>query len=170
MTNNHNTNNRGGSRPGAGAPRGNFNALKTGVYSKRILAAAEAMAGDPNFHTILDLSRTRRLPPGALREAMVVLGRRAGDEARRTLFRRLQPESRDRMLDLMRQAAGATARDRLRTAVARWGEFVSFGDPDDPGVQRARRRLDRLAETARDTVGEPVFTSWAQDRRGEWTA
>jgi len=34
----------GGRRPGAGAPRGNLNALKTGVRSRQLKAAIDALA------------------------------------------------------------------------------------------------------------------------------
>jgi len=34
---------RGGKRPGAGAPKGNLNALKTGRRSKQLLALTEAL-------------------------------------------------------------------------------------------------------------------------------
>ena len=38
---------RGGKRPGAGAPRGNLNALKSGRYSKRLAALRAALAAMP---------------------------------------------------------------------------------------------------------------------------
>ena len=38
---------RGGPRPGAGAPRGNLNALKTGTYSKQLRAAIGALLAVP---------------------------------------------------------------------------------------------------------------------------
>ncbi|MCH7718331.1 MAG: hypothetical protein IIB21_02570 [Chloroflexi bacterium] len=38
---------RGGSRPGAGAPKGNLNALKTGRYSKRLTALRAALDAMP---------------------------------------------------------------------------------------------------------------------------
>lgn len=37
----------GGKRPGAGAPRGNLNALKTGMYSKRLQALKGALRAVP---------------------------------------------------------------------------------------------------------------------------
>jgi len=38
---------RGGPRPGAGAPRGNLNALKTGAHSKQLRAAIGALLAVP---------------------------------------------------------------------------------------------------------------------------
>lgn len=38
---------RGGRRPGAGAPRGNLNALKSGRYSKRLAALRAALDAMP---------------------------------------------------------------------------------------------------------------------------
>ena len=38
---------RGGRRPGAGAPKGNLNALKTGRYSRRLAALRAALAAMP---------------------------------------------------------------------------------------------------------------------------
>jgi uncharacterized protein YjcR len=38
---------RGGPRPGAGAPKGNLNALKTGAHSKQLRAAIGALMAVP---------------------------------------------------------------------------------------------------------------------------
>ena len=44
---------RGGKRPGAGAPRGNLNAVKAGRYSPRLQAIAKALAADPEVNAFL---------------------------------------------------------------------------------------------------------------------
>ena len=44
---------RGGRRPGAGAPKGNLNALKTGRYSTRVRALRGAMQALPKTANIL---------------------------------------------------------------------------------------------------------------------
>ena len=44
---------RGGKRPGAGAPRGNMNALKTGAYSKQFALLGRLLAEDPKIRTVL---------------------------------------------------------------------------------------------------------------------
>ena len=43
----------GGRRPGAGAPRGNLNALKTGRYSRRLRTIAKALGMVPEVSAIL---------------------------------------------------------------------------------------------------------------------
>ncbi len=55
---------RGGRRPGAGAPRGNLNGLRTGNYSPRVLAMAQRLLDDPDLRTLLRVlsqSSLRRL-------------------------------------------------------------------------------------------------------------
>jgi len=44
---------RGGKRPGAGAPRGNFNAMKTGAYSKQFALLGRLLAADPRLREVL---------------------------------------------------------------------------------------------------------------------
>ncbi len=44
---------RGGKRPGAGAPKGNLNALKTGRHSKQLLALTEILLASPAMRPIL---------------------------------------------------------------------------------------------------------------------
>ena len=44
---------RGGKRPGAGAPRGNLNALKTGRYSKRLAGLRAALTAMPATASLL---------------------------------------------------------------------------------------------------------------------
>ncbi len=50
---------KGGNRPGAGAPKGNLNAVKTGQYSKRLRALAKSLAEVPEVREFL-LEYTRR--------------------------------------------------------------------------------------------------------------
>jgi hypothetical protein len=44
---------RGGRRPGAGAPKGNTNALKTGRHSVRVRAVIDALLADPETREVL---------------------------------------------------------------------------------------------------------------------
>ena len=44
---------RGGRRPGAGAPRGNMNALKTGAYSRQFAELGRLLASDPKIRAVL---------------------------------------------------------------------------------------------------------------------
>ena len=47
------TSKRGGCRPGAGAPRGNMNALKTGAYSRQFAELGRLLAADPKIRAVL---------------------------------------------------------------------------------------------------------------------
>jgi hypothetical protein len=44
---------RGGRRPGAGAPRGNMNALKSGAYSRQFAELGRLLATDPRIRAVL---------------------------------------------------------------------------------------------------------------------
>src|SRR3972149_3622650 len=52
---------RGGSRPGAGAPKGNLNALKTGAHSRRLRAVLHALASIPELRDFFLEVRRRQL-------------------------------------------------------------------------------------------------------------
>lgn len=55
---------RGGRRPGAGAPRGNFNGYKTGNHSKRMLAVFIALVNHPDKKALaMDLYEHGFFPP-----------------------------------------------------------------------------------------------------------
>ena len=66
---------RGGKRPGAGAPRGNYNGLKHGRYSPRILAAYTWLLANPEFQaisTVLAARVARRSPYAASTRARML--------------------------------------------------------------------------------------------------
>ena len=52
---------RGGKRPGAGAPLGNHNALKTGRYSKRFQQIARALLKNPETLSLLATFRKKQI-------------------------------------------------------------------------------------------------------------
>ena len=58
---------RGGKRPGAGAPRGNLNALKTGARSQQLNTVIEALLASPTIRRLMlklvqqDVRRNQRL-------------------------------------------------------------------------------------------------------------
>ena len=52
---------RGGKRPGAGAPKGNMNAVKSGRYSMRLRAVAKAMSSVPEIRDMLIEAQRRQL-------------------------------------------------------------------------------------------------------------
>ena len=85
----------GGRRPGAGAPRGNMNAVKSGRYSKRLRTLAKALAGVPEVAAILaEFERRQRVQRRkAIRIAhRVLVDFLAGNaEANNTLLAYLRP-------------------------------------------------------------------------------
>ena len=52
---------RGGRRPGAGAPLGNHNALKTGRYSKRFQQLARALLKNPETRALIATFRKKQV-------------------------------------------------------------------------------------------------------------
>ena len=52
---------RGGRRPGAGAPLGNHNALKTGRYSKRFQQLARALLKNPETTALIATFRKKQI-------------------------------------------------------------------------------------------------------------
>ncbi len=68
---------RGGRRPGAGAPKGNLNALKHGLRSQQVRMLAEELSRHPAFRRYLQrlarLARRRRAAHQADRDAAVAL-------------------------------------------------------------------------------------------------
>ena len=58
---------RGGKRPGAGAPKGNLNALKTGSRSQQLNTVIEALLASPTLRRVMlklvqqDVRRNQRL-------------------------------------------------------------------------------------------------------------
>ncbi len=66
---------RGGKRPGAGAPKGNLNALKSGRYSKRLTALRAALDAMPLTADVLVkmTGRHRRKPALSGAEGMEML-------------------------------------------------------------------------------------------------
>ena len=62
---------RGGRRPGAGAPKGNHNALKTGKYSKRFREAMSNLINTPEFRAILVSYQKRQIKNQQLADHVV---------------------------------------------------------------------------------------------------
>ncbi|MEX2246742.1 MAG: hypothetical protein WEC75_08640 [Dehalococcoidia bacterium] len=62
---------RGGRRPGAGAPKGNLNALKSGRYSPRVRAVLYALVDDPTTRSVLlQVGLRGAAPRGRLRDTI----------------------------------------------------------------------------------------------------
>ena len=62
---------RGGKRPGAGAPKGNHNALKTGRHSKRFREAMSNLINTPEFRAILIAYRKKQISEQKLADHIV---------------------------------------------------------------------------------------------------
>lgn len=77
---------RGGRRPGAGAPKGNFNGLRTGLHSPRVLAAIKAAVTDPVLWQAL--RRLSAEPEFAGRRARVAWQRQMRKDWRKNLIKK----------------------------------------------------------------------------------
>jgi len=79
---------RGGRRPGAGAPLGNMNAIKTGTHSKRVRAVVLALMHDPETREILlRLGASARARNTAIREVAIAMARFLHDHPAAAHFR-----------------------------------------------------------------------------------
>jgi hypothetical protein len=68
---------RGGKRPGAGAPFGNLNALKTGEHSKQLLALTEFLLASDAFRAmVLKMHEEKRRGGRTLQDASNKMARR----------------------------------------------------------------------------------------------
>lgn len=82
----------GGRRRGAGAPRGNYNALKSGAYSPRVRTVLGALLiNDDTREVLLELGRKGRMHRGQARNLALVLARFMHDrpvaeEAKRRVY------------------------------------------------------------------------------------
>jgi hypothetical protein len=73
---------RGGKRPGAGAPKGNMNALKHGAYSRQFAQVGALLAQDPTMRrTLLDLARKHGLKQQRANEVAALLFTRLFERA-----------------------------------------------------------------------------------------
>ncbi len=63
---------RGGARPGAGAPRGNTNALQTGAYARRTRNALKLIMAIPTLNTYYQTLRARTGPRAHQRQRNLI--------------------------------------------------------------------------------------------------
>lgn len=65
---------RGGKRPGAGAPKGNMNAMKHGAYSRQFAQVGALLAQDPAIRrALVDLARKHNLQRQRANEVAALL-------------------------------------------------------------------------------------------------
>ncbi|MEX2245133.1 MAG: hypothetical protein WEC75_00430 [Dehalococcoidia bacterium] len=91
---------RGGRRPGAGAPRGNLNALKTGAHSRRARTVITALLANPDTRAVLlKLGRNQLDGNDPFRDVIVASARLLydhplSDELQATVDRILEQQTR----------------------------------------------------------------------------
>jgi len=84
----------GGKRPGAGAPKGNLNALKSGRRSRQLKMVIQALVAAPSVRRVmLQLARQdiRRNP--RLRDTIVALARLSDPRWQRSIKKAAHPET-----------------------------------------------------------------------------
>ena len=86
---------RGGFRKGAGAPRGNLNALKSGRYSAQLDAAFRAVAGREDIRPIFLAIMKKRRQDSMRFQALVIATAKLVHNAR------LTPEVVQKMVDFL---------------------------------------------------------------------
>ena len=140
---------RGGRRPGAGAPKGNFNGLKGGAYSRRMRFALATLLSVPEYRQVvrllhtageqahrdfteLVLASTRMLYDRPFRQELRVLVDRAATD----YINRVGPDSARKAIrsyqrqlgvdDILKNPAGRKiiSRRKVRTADPIFREFV----------------------------------------------
>ena len=73
---------RGGKRPGAGAPKGNMNAMKHGAYSRQFAQVGALLAQDPSIrNALVDLARKHNLKQHRANEVAALLFTRLFERA-----------------------------------------------------------------------------------------
>jgi hypothetical protein len=83
---------RGGRRPGAGAPKGNLNAIKTGRHSKQLLALTEVLLASPAMRSILfKMLEQKKRGDRTLQDASKEMARRI---IRRSIMQNALPQVR----------------------------------------------------------------------------
>ena len=95
---------RGGRRPGAGAPKGNLNALKSGKRSKQVKAVIIALMAVPETRNVLlQFNRMERNRTALLQEAV------------KHYARLLQLPSRQRSINAIRRKSNLQRKRRRKT-------------------------------------------------------
>ncbi len=126
---------RGGKRPGAGAPKGNLNALKTGATSRRVRAVLRALAENPESRAVfMALAKRGALQRAQTRDMVLALARLMHD-------RPVAEEARRRIHEIADAHDAAVRDDRARDAIDRYERLNRDRMPDD----RLDAEISRLA-------------------------
>ena len=140
---------RGGRRPGAGAPKGNLNGLRSGRSSRRVQVVLAALLSNPDIRDVLfQLRAADEAARDEIRQIVV--------NAARILFEYPINEEIQRLAE--RAAADYIAKlpaGRARAAVQRYKRQLGFEDLLPPPRRRRRTALD-----------DPAFLTFASKLLG----
>lgn len=107
----------GGKRKGAGAPRGNLNGLKHGLYSKQFAQIGALLARDPKIREILlEIARRHQVRAERSNEVAALLLTRFLQRARQTSGKELNLNADAHALDAINEAAARAALRQVRAA------------------------------------------------------
>lgn len=138
---------RGGRRPGAGAPKGNFNAVKGGAYSRRMRFAMAVLLTVPEYRLMLKFLHTAGEEAHRdFRDLMVATTRILYDQPTSAEIRALIDRAATRYVT---EVGPVEARRALNEHVRRTGA-------DD--LLRARKRLSRRELS----TNNPIFQEFAR--------
>jgi hypothetical protein len=150
---------RGGRRPGAGAPRGNTNALKTGRHSQRVKIIVQSLLRDPEVRQIL-------LRLGAKGRARNVYARELAVVMARLLYDQPIADAKRGALDRMADAAlEAHTADTINDDIARFEHDTRIDAfTGQPLARRPHPRPDLEASTADLKRRLEAARQWREDR------
>jgi hypothetical protein len=110
----------GGKRPGAGAPRGNLNGLKHGLYSKQFARIGALLARDPKIRdALLDIARRQQIRNERSNEVAALLLTRFFQRARQASGKELNLTADVHALDAINEAAARAAIRQIQAAARR---------------------------------------------------
>lgn len=133
---------RGGRRPGAGAPKGNTNALKTGRHSVRVKAVIDALLADPETREVLlRLGSKGRVRNIYARELALAMARLMHDRPVAATARAMINEYAD--ITLARNAA-----DDINADIAQFEQRLGRDAFTTRPLTRPARRAPSAAESA----------------------
>ncbi len=128
---------RGGRRPGAGAPKGNLNGLKTGAHSPRVKAVLRAIAENPESRAVfLALAQKGALQRRQTREMVIALARLMHD-------RPIAEEARRRLNEIADAHEQALRQEEVRQSVRNYERTHH----ETIRTDRLDAEIDRLAIT-----------------------
>jgi hypothetical protein len=89
---------RGGPRPGAGAPRGNLNALKTGAHSDRFRAVIAALLIHPDTRRVLLAlvgPKRAQLQSDRMRQTLIDIARIVKEQRQTSIGQKRAPQTQE---------------------------------------------------------------------------